>query len=81
LLARKIGGCCKPKLLAHDGELRDLVTAMPNATLAELVRALGKLGIATSRSALDRHFDQIGWSSKKGSSCIRARQAGRQGCS
>lgn len=79
IVPKKIGGYCKPKLLVHDGQVRALVTATPDATLEELVAALGKLGIATSRSALDRHFGRIGWSFKKNPSRIRARQAGRQG--
>jgi putative transposase len=76
---KKIGGHCKPKLLVHDGEVRALVKATPDATLEELVAALGKLGIVTSRSALDRHFSRIGWSFKKNSSRIRTRQGRRQG--
>ena len=79
IVPKKIGGYCKPELLAHDKQVRDLVTATPDATLAELVEALGSLGILTSRSALDRHFGRISWSFKKNSTCIRARQAGRQG--
>ena len=79
IVPKKIGGYCKPKLLVHDGQVRALVTATPDATVEELVAALGKLGIATSRSALDWHFGRIGWSFKKNPSRIRARQAGRQG--
>jgi transposase len=31
---KKIGGYCKPKLLAHESDVRALVTATPDATLA-----------------------------------------------
>jgi len=76
---KKIGGYRKPKLAAHDAEVRALAMATPDATLEELVTALAGLGIATSRSALDRYFGKIGWSFKKNPSRIRAGQAGRQG--
>jgi transposase len=75
---KKIGGYRKPKLAAHDMEVRTLVKATPDATLEELVTALAGLGIVTSRSALDRYFGIIGWSFKKNPSRIRAGQARRR---
>ena len=75
---KKIGGYRKPKLAAHDAEVRTLVKATPDATLEELVSALADLGITTSRSALDRYFGIIDWSFKKNPSCIRAGQARRR---
>jgi transposase len=79
LAPKKIGGYRKPRLAAHEAEIKALVTATPDATLEELVVALAGLGIATSRSSLDRYFGKIGWSFKKNPSRIRTRQTGRQG--
>jgi transposase len=75
IVPRKIGGYRKPKLAGHDAELKALVQATPDATLEELVKALSGLGIATSRSGLDRYFSKIGWSFKKNASRIRTGQA------
>jgi transposase len=77
IVPKKMGGYRKVKLAAHDAEVRALAEARPDATLEELVAALAGLGIATSRSSLDRYFARIGWSFKKNSSRIRTRQAGR----
>ena len=79
IVPKKIGGYRKPKLAAHDAEVRTLVKATPDATLEELVAALAGLGIASSRSALDRYFRIIGWSFKKNPSRSRAGQTRRQG--
>ena len=59
---KKIGGYRKPRLAAHDAIVRELVQATPDSTLDEFVAELAKLGIATSRSGLDRYFSLIGWS-------------------
>ena len=76
---KKIGGHLKPRLAAHDATVRELVQATPDATLDEFVVELAKLGIATSRSALDRYFGLIGWSFKKNAARSRTKQARRQG--
>jgi transposase len=78
VVPKKIGGHRKAKLAGHDAEVRALAEATPDATLEELVTALAGLGIATSRSSLDRYFGRIGWSFKKNPSRIRTGQAGRQ---
>ena len=75
---KKMGGYRKPKLAAHDGTVRELVQATPDATLDEFVLELTKLGITTSRSTLDRYFGIIGWSFKKNAARSRAKQARRQ---
>jgi transposase len=76
---KKIGGHLKPKLAVHDAVVRELVQATPDATLDEFVVELAKLGIATSRSGLDRYFAAIGWSFKKNTSRSRTKQARREG--
>jgi transposase len=70
---KKIGGYRKHKLAAHDAVVRELVMATPDATLDELVGALGLCGIATSRSGLDRYFSRIEWSFKKSLARSRAK--------
>lgn len=75
----KIGGHRKHKLEAHDAVVRELVTATPDATLAELVVELAKRGIATSKSGLDRYFAKINWSFKKNPARIRTGQSRRRG--
>lgn len=75
---KKIGGHRKPKLAAHDVTVRELVQSMPDATLDEFVVELAKLGIATSRSGVDRYFGVIGWSFKKNAARSRAKQTRRQ---
>lgn len=77
-VAKKIGGYRKPKLAAHDGVVRGLVQVTPDATLDEFVIELAKLGIATSRSGLDRYFGRIGWSFKKNTARSRAKSTRRQ---
>ena len=62
---KKIGGYRKHKLEADDTRVQELVRATPNATLAELVEALGREGIATSITGLDRCFRRIGWRFRK----------------
>jgi transposase len=74
---KKVGGYYKSKLDGHDADVMALAKATPDATLEELVKALAGLGIATSRSGLDRYFAKIGWSFKKNSSRIRTGQGGR----
>jgi transposase len=78
LKPKKIGGYCKHKLAGHDGAVRELLRATPDATLDELVGALGKRGIKASRSGLDRYLGHIGLSFKKNSARRRAGQ-GRRG--
>src|SRR5437773_8144878 len=78
LVPKRMGGYRKYKLAAHDELVRALVKATPDATLDELVEDLGKRGIETSRSGLDRYLGHIGWSFKKNSARIRTEQTGRQ---
>ena len=77
-VAKKVGGYRKPKLIAHDAVVRELVQTTPDATLDEFVIALAKLGITTSRSSLDRYFGRIGWSFKKNPARSRTKSTRRQ---
>jgi transposase len=75
---KQMGGYRKHKLAPHDGVVRELVRATPDATLDELVEQLASRGITTSRSGLDRYFRSIDWSFKKNPARSRAGQARRQ---
>lgn len=79
LAPKQMGGYRKPKLAAHDGLVRDIVRATPDATLDEIVAELKSHGVVVGRSSLNRYLGKIGWSFKKNTSRIRARQARRQG--
>jgi transposase len=51
--------------------LRSIVTSMPDATVAELTTALvGRGGIETSRSAVQRALRRLGYSRKKSPSSL-----------
>lgn len=78
LLPKRMGGYRKHKLAAHDAMVRELLQTTPDATLDELVAALGKRRIKASRSGLDRYLGHIGWSFKKNPARSRAGQAGCQ---
>jgi transposase len=77
--AKPSGGSTSP-LEEHAGFLLALVVDQPDLTLDEIVAAMGKRGIAGSRSAVWRFFDRRNISYKKNSVCggAKARGSGRR---
>jgi len=73
-VAKPRGGSCSP-LEQHAERLLALIEAQPDLTLEELVAALRREGIASSRSAVWRFFDRHGISFKKNAARQRANPA------
>lgn len=61
----QMGGHRKALLRGHEEKVRDLVTAQPDITLAELGALLAQAGIAVSRTSLHRFLEALGLTRKK----------------
>ena len=70
---KQIGGYRKAILSEHDGTLKALVAAAPDATLAELGKALRGKKIRVGRSALAAYLVRLRLTFKKNSARIRTR--------
>jgi len=75
--AKRRGGSRSP-LEDHRDHLLALVENQPDLTLDEIVAALHKQGITTSRSSVWRFFDRHGITFKKNSARGRTGPAGRR---
>jgi transposase len=75
--AKPRGGSRSP-LEDHRDRLLALVAGQPDLTLDEIVAALRKQGVASSRSAVWRFFDRHGITFKKNPARGRTRPAGRR---
>ena len=72
LAPKRMGGYRKAILAPHEETVKALVQATPDATLAELGKALGKKKIKVSRSALAAFLQRTRLTFKKNPACIRA---------
>jgi transposase len=72
------GGRRSP-LDAHADWLKQRVGEQSDITLFELCAELDARGVTTSKSAVSRFFERIGFSFKKKRSCLRAGAPGRGG--
>ena len=61
----QIGGQKRHALAEHDGAVRALVAAAPDATLAELRAGLAALGIRVGQTSVHRFLHAIGLTRKK----------------
>jgi putative transposase len=61
----QIGGQKRHALAEHDGEVRALVAAAPDATLAELRAGLAARGIRVGQTSVHRFLHAIGLTRKK----------------
>jgi putative transposase len=69
----------RSQLDTHVAWLRARVAAKADITLLELCAELAARGVVTSKSALSRFFDRIGYSFKKKRAGLRAGSSGRGG--
>jgi transposase len=75
----KFGGHKKHLLAAHAEQVRQLVTAAPDLTLAALCERLAAAGIKVSTSALDRFLRAAGLTYKKNAGRRRTKASRRAG--
>jgi putative transposase len=73
LAPKQMGGYRKAILAPHEGTLKALVAATPDATLAELGQSLRKKKIKVSRSALAAFLKRARLTFKKNPARLRAR--------
>lgn len=74
---KKIGGYRKHLLAEHEDEVRRLLAAAPDITLAELKKQLALIKIKAGKSSISRFLNHLGYSYKKNGIRRRTGSGGR----